>query len=263
MTQNPIRRTTGPFFAGQLKPGDPYELSNGHPVECLPGGGRHAKAHLSGGLALETDPEVESAGVDAGYSSGPHNLRAPDIAVGNVPDTPGWVQGVPLLAVEYADIGQDEEELQTKIGELLTAGTRYVWVIRLVGPRRVEVYEPQAHCRVVRPGEQLQAPGILKNPVPVEALYDRQAAHATALRNLLQRHGYRDLNAVRDEGKAEGKSEGEIAIIVRQLCRRLSSLSPHYETAVRELPLERLEALGEALLDFRTEADLSAWLNNL
>ncbi len=29
-----------------------YELDNGHPIECLPGGGRHSKANLSGGLAL-------------------------------------------------------------------------------------------------------------------------------------------------------------------------------------------------------------------
>lgn len=263
MSHSPIRRTAGPFFADQLKPGDPYELSQGHPVECLPGGGRHAKANLSGGLVLETDPEVEAAGVDAGYSAGPHMLRAPDIAVGNVPDTPGWVQGVPLLAVEYADVGQDEEELQTKIGELLSAGTRVVWVVRLVGPRRVEVYEPSVACRIVLPGEQLQVPGILRNLVPVEALYDRRAAHETALRNLLQRQGYQDLNAVRDESKEEGKTEGEIAIIVRQLRRRLGDLSPQHEARLRALSVEQLEALSEALLDFRAAADLSAWLGGL
>jgi len=261
MIENPIRQTNGPFFAEQLRPGDPYELSNGHPIECMPAGGRHAKANLSGGVALETDPEAESAGVDAGYTAGPQTLRAPDIAVGNVPDAPGWVSGAPLLAVEYADVGQDEKELQTKIGELLSAGTRFVWVVRLVGPRRVEVYEPKTNRRVVLPGEQLRAPGVLKNPVPVEALYDREAAHETAFRNLLQRRGYQDLDAVRTEGRTEGKADGEIAVILRQLRRRLDPLSPRHEAAIRGLPLERLEALSEALFDFRTEADLSVWLN--
>jgi Uma2 family endonuclease len=89
---------------------------------------------------LDTDPTVEEAGVDTGFSAEPNALRAPDIAIGNVPDAPGWVRGSPPLAVEYADTGQDEQDLQTKIAELLKAGTRFVWVVRLVGPRRVEVY---------------------------------------------------------------------------------------------------------------------------
>lgn len=42
----------------------------------------------------------------------------PNIAVGNVPDDPGWVRGVPPLAVEYADVGQDEADLQSKIRAL-------------------------------------------------------------------------------------------------------------------------------------------------
>jgi len=42
----------GLFRAEQLRSGDPYELDDGHPVGYLPSGGRHAKASLSGGLAL-------------------------------------------------------------------------------------------------------------------------------------------------------------------------------------------------------------------
>ena len=66
----------------------------------------------------------------------------------------------------------------------------------------------------MRPGEELTAPGILQNPIPVEALYDRQAAHEVTLRNLLQRKGYRDLDAVlsagRNEGREEGRQEGQL-----------------------------------------------------
>ena len=95
---------------------------------------------------------MESAGFDTGFTPDEKNLRAPDIAVGNVPDKPGWVSGVPPLAVEYADVGQDEQELQAKIHTLLGAGTRYVWVVRLTGPRRVEVYESHASPYSAYPG---------------------------------------------------------------------------------------------------------------
>lgn len=202
------RQSRGPFRADQLRSGDPYELSDGHPVECLPTGGRGSKANLIGGLALGTDPDVTSAGFDTGFAPEPGTLRAPDVAVGNVPDTPGWVVGAPPLAVEYADTGQDEADLTVKIRELLAAGTRHIWVVRLLGPRRVEVHRPGETMCLAYPGELLLAPGILRNPVPVEALYDGQAAEAVALRNLLQRRGYASLDEVRGEGKTEGKAEG-------------------------------------------------------
>ena len=85
---------------------------------------------------------------------------------------------------------------------------RRVWVVRLSGPRRVEVHESGQEPRLVRPGEELTAPGILQNPVPVNALYDRQAAHAVTFRNLLQRQGYRDLDEVRDEGRTKDGRRG-------------------------------------------------------
>ena len=43
--------------------------------------------------------------------------------------------------------------------------------------------------------------------MPVKALYDREAAHAVTLRNLLERQGYRDLDEVRSEGRDEGRQE--------------------------------------------------------
>jgi Uma2 family endonuclease len=194
-----IPTSKGPFRADQVRSGDPYELSNGHAILCRPPGGRGSRANLLGGLVLGSDPAVEEAGIDTGYSPWSDMLRAPDIAVGNVPNTPGWVRGAPTLAVEYCDTGQDEDEL--KISEILAAGTKLVWVVHLSEPRRVEVHERGQEPRLVCPGEELTAPGILRNPVPVEALYDRQAAHAVTLRNLLQRQGYRDLDEVRNEGR--------------------------------------------------------------
>ncbi len=170
-------------------------------------GARGSRANLLGGSVLDSDPAVEEAGIDTGYSPSSETLRAPDIAVGNVPNTPGWVQGAPPLAVEYADTGQDEKELAAKISELLAAGTQIVWVVRLSGPRRVEVHQSGQEPRLVGPGEELTAPGILQNAVPVNALYDREAAHAVTLRNLLQRQGYQDLDEIRGEGRNEGQHQ--------------------------------------------------------
>ena len=206
-------RSQGPFTADQLRSGSSYELSNGHPVHCLPTGGRGAKATSVGDGVLASDPAVQDVGVDAGFSPSPEILRAPDLAVGAIPDQPGWVQGVPALAVEYADTGQDEADLQIKIRELFAAGTRYVWVVRLTGPRRVEVHQPDQKMHIAHPGDQLEAPGILANPVPVEALYDREAARRVIFRNLLQREGYASLEDVRSEGEVEGLREAVVEVL--------------------------------------------------
>jgi Uma2 family endonuclease len=204
---------SGPFQAYQIREGDRYELSNGHAIQCAPGGPDHAATNLTGGAVLDTDPAVEWAGVDAGFAPAHNMLRAPDVSVTSPQKGSAWIQGVPPLAVEFAGAGQDEEKLQQKIVDLLAAGTQLIWVVRLVGPRRVEVYEPGKAVRTVGTDRALTAPGILKNPVPALALFDRDAAHEATLRNLLQRHGYDGLDAVRAEGKAEGLAEGLLAVL--------------------------------------------------
>jgi len=212
---DPLLRTqSGPFSADQIREDDYYELSNGHPIECSPAGRDHTGPNLSGAEVLDTDPDVEWAGVDAGFSPEPKTLRAPDVAVGPpAGEGSGWIPGAPPLAVEYASVGQEEGKLQERIRDLLAAGTRFVWVVRLVGPRRVEVYEPGGLVRTLTAGQELRAPGILRNPVPVEALYDRRAAHEMTLRNLLQRQGYDDLEAVRAEGERRGVAQSILALL--------------------------------------------------
>ena len=201
----------GPFRADEIREGDDCELSFGHVIRCLPTGGRGSAA-ATGSAVLKSDPLVESSGVETAYSFAADSLRAPDVAVGNVPDAPGWVQGVPPLALEYADEGQDECQLVAKIAEFLAAGTRYVWVVRLTGPRRVEVHEPGLAPRTAGPGEELRAPAVLGNPVPVEALYDWSVGRRVTLRNLLQREGYADLDAVLAEGRLRALREGVLAV---------------------------------------------------
>jgi Uma2 family endonuclease len=214
MSQNPMRNTRGPFRAEQIRPGDPYELSNGHTIQCMPTGGRGALATGAGYKALADDPAVEDIGIDAGFAPVGETMRAPDLSIGKIADAPGWVHGIPELAVEYADTGQNEDDLDQKIVDLLAAGTKYIWVVRLSGPRRVEIHEPNLPMRKALPGEELAAPGVLEHPVRVEALYDLDVARDVNLRHVLRNlTGHETVGAIRDEGKAEAKAEGILAVL--------------------------------------------------
>lgn len=61
------------------------------------------------------------------------------------------------------------------------------------------------------------------------------------------------------EGEARGKAIGEARVTLRQLNRRCGPLSADTTAQIEALPLEQLEALAEALLDFQGPDDLAAW----
>ena len=63
-----------------------------------------------------------------------------------------------------------------------------------------------------------------------------------------------------EEGRQEGRQEGEAKVVLRLLNRRCGLLSKATTARIKALPLEQLEALAEALLDFSGPADLAAWL---
>ncbi|NDJ25787.1 DUF4351 domain-containing protein [Nostoc sp. B(2019)] len=65
----------------------------------------------------------------------------------------------------------------------------------------------------------------------------------------------------RERAKQEGKEEGQQDLIIRQLNRRFGEIDASLIEQVRELSIEQLEELGEALLDFSVVADLEVWLN--
>ncbi|MEH1788952.1 MAG: Rpn family recombination-promoting nuclease/putative transposase [Nostoc sp.] len=69
---------------------------------------------------------------------------------------------------------------------------------------------------------------------------------------------------IKEEGIQEGEGRGkqrEKSLILRLLNRRVGELPQDVRQQVEALPLEQLENLGEALLDFSSMADLQAWLN--
>ena len=62
------------------------------------------------------------------------------------------------------------------------------------------------------------------------------------------------------QGRQEGIVEGQAELILKLITRRLGAPSPAHEKAIRKLSAEKIEALGEALLDFSASADLARWL---
>jgi predicted transposase/invertase (TIGR01784 family) len=66
----------------------------------------------------------------------------------------------------------------------------------------------------------------------------------------------------REEGKIEGKVEGERTIVLRLLNRRVGNIPDALQSQIQELSAQQLEALGDALLDFSTIADLEGWLQD-
>jgi predicted transposase/invertase (TIGR01784 family) len=70
---------------------------------------------------------------------------------------------------------------------------------------------------------------------------------------------------VYQEAKAEGLEKGlqqERALVVRLLTKKLGNLTPKNQSRINELSIDRVESLGEALLDFTSISDLEAWLNH-
>jgi hypothetical protein len=61
--------------------------------------------------------------------------------------------------------------------------------------------------------------------------------------------------------EARGQTQGGGNVLLKLLRKLYGPVPEGVEDRVRKLPLERLEALGEAVLGFRSLQDLEAWLN--
>ena len=79
--------------------------------------------------------------------------------------------------------------------------------------------------------------------------------------DLKQSRFYQDIFA---EGKQEGEQEGRqkegVVLILRLLQRRCGEVNPTLRERVVRLSVPHLEALGEAVLDFQSLADVEQWL---
>jgi predicted transposase/invertase (TIGR01784 family) len=83
---------------------------------------------------------------------------------------------------------------------------------------------------------------------------------------LEQTRVYQDAKAEgRTEGETigleRGRTEGEQVLVLKQLTRKLGTIKPEIRARVNSLNIERIESLGEDLLDFTQMSDLLAWLD--
>ena len=79
----------------------------------------------------------------------------------------------------------------------------------------------------------------------------------------IPREEIRHTRAVQDwlaEGRQEGEAREAAKMALRQLNRRCGPLTGATTAEIQALPVEKLEALADALLDFQGPADLAAWL---
>jgi hypothetical protein len=66
-----------------------------------------------------------------------------------------------------------------------------------------------------------------------------------------------------EEGIEQGKEQATLTLALRQLPRRIGTLTPELQERIQQLSLTQLEDLAVALLDFSSVADLEAWLQQL
>ena len=66
----------------------------------------------------------------------------------------------------------------------------------------------------------------------------------------------------KEEGRLEGKLEGQALTILRLLDRKIGTLPESITTQIKSLESSQLDALTEELLDFNTLDDLVQWLNS-
>jgi len=115
--------------------------------------------------------------------------------------------------------------------------------------------ELDAVCRFFFAYQEFTGEEGLKLQRKLGSIRDMQIPKEVLRRNPLVRFGM-------TEGRREGRHQGEIELVMRQLTRRLGAIPARQRQAIRRLTFAGIEALGEALLDFRTRTDLSRWLKS-
>jgi len=65
-----------------------------------------------------------------------------------------------------------------------------------------------------------------------------------------------------DLAKEQVTKTAQQSLILRQIVRRLGTIEPETENCIRQLGVQQLEDLGDAILDFNQQSDLTAWLES-
>ena len=125
---------------------------------------------------------------------------------------------------------------------------------------RVNQIEPESERRELSTVVQLMA-GLQYKEELIESIFREGMMRESVMYQKILREGEQQgLQQGLQQGRQEGRREEACSLILRQLHRRLGHLPDEVVSQIRDLSLEQLETLGEALLDFQTLPDLQAWL---
>ncbi|MDT7807814.1 MAG: hypothetical protein QOJ70_1627 [Acidobacteriota bacterium] len=162
-----LQRSTADELFAMPDDGFRYELVKGELRRMSPSGSEHAV--IIGKLTMRLGQHVEANnlglyfGAEAGFkiASDPDTVRAPELAFVGRERIPGsgvpkkfW-SGAPDLAVEVVSPGDTFNEVEEKLEQWLSAGTRAVWI---VNPRRrsVAVYGSMSDVTRLSEGDELE-----------------------------------------------------------------------------------------------------------
>ncbi|WP_299489790.1 DUF4351 domain-containing protein [Acaryochloris sp. IP29b_bin.137] len=101
----------------------------------------------------------------------------------------------------------------------------------------------------------------------IEAFLHLNATEEQVLQTEMERMGLLEreritnlLTSTTQANQQQGAEREALSLVFRLLKRRIGDLNPDLEAQVRSLPVNQVEDLGEALLDFNHEDDLKNWL---
>jgi len=100
----------------------------------------------------------------------------------------------------------------------------------------------------------------LEQMMVVVKIPTQELRHSRAAQELLAEGRQEGRQEGQQEGEAQGRRVEAASMTLRQLTHRCGPLSPATTARIQALPLEQLEPLGLALLDFSGADDLAAWL---
>lgn len=148
------------------------ELVRGKVRTMAPAGFEHGAVIMNVAIPLGAYVKAQRLGVVLGAETGfvlkrnPDIVRGADVAFVDASRIPAsglpikfW-EGAPDLAVEVVSPGDTVEDVEEKVDDYLTAGTRLVWV---VNPKRktVTVHKPAANPLVLRPQDTLEGADVV------------------------------------------------------------------------------------------------------
>jgi len=114
---------------------------------------------------------------------------------------------------------------------------------------------------VVLPMLVQRFPELTEEQIKVIAGIPREEIrHTRAVQDWLAEGRQEGLQEGRQEGRQEGEALEAAKMTLRLLNRRCGPLTGATTAQIQALPVDQLEALADALLDFTGPADLAAWL---